>query len=72
MGLWAQILQGQSEEVTVKPPQFAGQPVAAVIADAQSIQDYVAANMQYPERDIQYRNEGTEVICFTVGRNNFV
>ncbi len=67
MGLWAQILQGQSEEVTVKPPQFAGQPVAAVIADAQSIQDYVAANMQYPERDIQYRNEGTEVICFTVG-----
>jgi len=65
MGLWAQVYHGSSEEVQVKPPTFKGVPVAAM-DNGQSIEDYVATNMQYPKAAIKYRREGTEVVQFTV------
>ncbi|WP_163707980.1 energy transducer TonB [Mangrovibacterium lignilyticum] len=67
MGLWAQV-HTNIDEVKVKPPKFAGVQVTT-IQDEQSIADYIAANMQYPEEDLKHNIEGTEVIVFTVGED---
>jgi len=71
MGLWAQVYvpaEGEQvqNEIQVKPPQFVGQTVTPTMSTQQSINDYVAANMTYPEQDLKYRIEGTETILFTV------
>lgn len=63
MGLWA---QQYLEKVTVKPPTFAGVTVAAIQQEEQSIEGYIAANMQYPAKAVEHHREGTEVILFTV------
>jgi tetratricopeptide (TPR) repeat protein len=57
------------KEVKVTAPQFAGIENAVEILNAResaTIIDYLAKNIQYPEKDAKCFNQGTEVIQFTV------
>ena len=65
-GISAQILN----EVEVQPPEFLGVTNESYSSGLE-IEDYIAERMQYPSVDMKFKNEGTEVILFTV-RNNFV
>jgi len=57
------------DEVNVVPPKFTGisNPVP-VIKDGtfESINDYLARNIEYPEKDAKNFNQGTEVVQFNV------
>ena len=60
------------DEVKVTPPKFIGVTNAiSVIKDgkAESIDDYLARNIEYPEKDRKSFNQGTEVVQFTVTPN---
>ncbi|HSH19828.1 MAG TPA: energy transducer TonB [Draconibacterium sp.] len=57
------------EEVKVVPPKFTG--ITNVIqkqkdGEFESIEDYLAKNIQYPEKDAKNFNQGTEVVQFMV------
>lgn len=65
MGLWAQTIESKLEEVTVKPPKFTGVMVVENQGQ-QSIEKYIAENVQYPAEDKKYNVEGTEVVQFVV------
>ncbi len=60
------------DEVKVTPPKFTGivNPIP-VITDGkfESIDDYLARNIQYPEKDAKIFNQGTEVVQFTITPN---
>ena len=56
-------------EVKVVPPKFTGivNPVPVLNEGKfESIDDYLARNIQYPEEDVKCLNQGTEVVKFTV------
>lgn len=61
-GISAQILN----EVEVQPPEFLG-VTNENYSSGLEIEDYIAERMQYPSVDMKFKNEGTEVILFTVG-----
>ena len=57
------------EEVKVTPPKFTGVQNAITILNegrVESIQEYLAKNVIYPEEDAKKFNQGTEVVQFTV------
>ena len=57
------------EEVKVTPPKFTGvQNVTTLLNEGrvESIQEYLAKNVIYPEEDAKKFNQGTEVVQFTV------
>lgn len=75
MMLTASFAFGQKQkidEVKVTPPKFTGvQNAISVNNDgkAESIDDYLARNIEYPEKDRKSFNQGTEVVQFTVTPN---
>jgi hypothetical protein len=57
------------DEVKVTPPKFTGVANAvSTVKDGnfESIDDYLAKNIQYPEKDAKSFKQGTEVILFVV------
>ncbi|HSO85230.1 MAG TPA: energy transducer TonB [Draconibacterium sp.] len=57
------------DEVKVTPPKFTGLNNAiSMMNDGkfESIEDYLARNIEYPEKDAKILNQGTEVVQFIV------
>lgn len=57
------------DEVKVTPPKFTGVQNALTLLNegkVESIHEYLAKNIIYPEKDAKYFNQGTEVMQFTV------
>lgn len=53
-------------DIEVSPPVFTGVQQDIQPAQSISIEGYIADNIQYPKQDLKFRQEGTEVIQFTV------
>lgn len=63
------------DEVQVTPPKFTGSEEAVAILQgekSESISDYLAKNVIYPEKAIKSMKEGTEVIQFIVSSSGEV
>ena len=57
------------DEIKVVPPKFTGISNAVPAlrdGNLESIQDYLARNVAYPEKDVKEFNQGTEVVRFVV------
>ncbi|HAQ20574.1 MAG TPA: hypothetical protein DCR40_15295, partial [Prolixibacteraceae bacterium] len=54
------------EEITVIPPMFPGTEMIWQGKDVKSIDDFLANNIEFPQKSVNGRLQGTEVIQFVV------